>query len=409
MEVDWRKYQLNRYISDSKRALQRLEAGQTDQSFLNFSFNLLTSGLTSIPEYQLVDANLNAAMARLAEALHPYILNQGQWAQLTLVWSQIVADQDSLRDLSTRAELVKQLAITHNNQGQAKEAQYLYDQLVNWPDFKHLPPIQQAEILHQTGLCYLRQGVYPQAENFLVASVTLSNTHALWDIKGFALSQLGNIAMFRGDFRQAEAYYGESTLSFEVGGEENNLACVAYQSLGRFFVLAKQFTKAIPLLEKGLVIRRRRQEQNGIANNAVNLALAYLGVGRLNEAEELLDEAFPICKELHDQRGIALCHLAFGRLEKKRGSRTMAILQYRQALETLDVYPMPPLELQILSELLPYLLRTGQIRIFLVALIRLLQNLRQQELGMVAIWRLLKLQIRNLVPELLNHRLHNGN
>lgn len=237
--------------------------------------------------------------------------------------------------------------------------------------------------------------MYARAERFLADCLTLSEGHRHLEIKGYTLSQLGNIAMFRGDFRQARAYYHESLAAFEADGEEDDLACVAYQSLGRFLVLEQDFVSAIPLLEKGLVIRRRRQEQEGIANNAINLALAYLGCDRLEEAEPLLDEALAISKELYDQRAIVLCHLAFGRLAGKRGDRAGAILQYRQALEILAQMPMPPLELQVLAELLPQLLRAGQMQALLFALARLFKNLHQQRLGLLAIWRLLKRRIEN--------------
>ena len=122
--------------------------------------------------------------------------------------------------------------------------------------------------------------------------------------------------------KKARRNYEESLTIFEDNDESDGLACIAYQSLGRLLVLQRQFTEAIPFLERGLAIRRGWHEQEGTATNAVYLALACLGCDRLDEVEPLLNEALHTCKDLNYLRGIALCHFAFGLLEAKRGDHS---------------------------------------------------------------------------------------
>jgi len=210
--------------------------------------------------------------------------------------------------------------------------------------------------------------------------------------------------LFTGDWKKAHSCYQQSLDAFEADGESDNLACVAYQSLGRLFVLQRQFSQAIPLLERGIAIRRHRQEQKGIAENAIHLATAYLECNKLREAEALLNEAMQICREIDDRMSMALCHSMFGSLEAKMGNMEGAIVQWQQALDLLRAAPMPSIELQILAMLLPQLLRTGRIRELLLASGRALSAFYRQKLSPLAIVRLIVLNAPGIIGTSLNRK-----
>lgn len=400
MEIDWVRHQLDRYSSDGERALRRLMDNEVSDFFLDRSFNLLTTYL-SIPRHIQINNRLDELMTRLAQTIYAHVQPRGYWDEISFWWPKVAMIAKQLPDAAVAAEIIKQLATVKNEQGEVREAQHLYEQLTNSPDFSLLSSFKQANILHQIGVCYLRQGNYTKAKEALTRCLTISNEHNHLELKAHALNQLGNMAMFRGDLNRARRYYEKSLATFEADGESDNLACVAYQSLGRLFVLQRNFSEAIPFLERGLAIRRRRQEQEGIADNAIHLAIAYLECGRLYDGESLLNEALQACRKLSDRRCIALCYWAFGRFEVKRGDNNAAITQWQQALDVLSTVPMPPIELPVLAVLLPQLLRAGRIRECLIALARLLSSLRQQELGPIAIWRLAMLNARRMMGELL--------
>jgi tetratricopeptide (TPR) repeat protein len=400
VEIDWVKHQLDHYSSDGEHALRRLLKSEVGDFFLERSFNLLTSYL-SIPTHITLNHRSTEIMTRLAQTLHPHMASRGYWSEISFWWSKVAMIAEQLPDAAIKAQIVKQLAITKNDQGEAKEAQHLYEQLTAWPEFDLLSHYLQADILHQVGVCYLRQGSYKQAKEALTRCLAVSDEYNHLELKAYALNQLGNIFMLQGSFGKARRCYEESLATFEANGESDNLACVAYQSLGRLLVLQRHFAEAISLLEQGLAIRRRRREQGGTANNAIHLATAYLGLDRLHDAESLLNEALQTCRDLNDRRGMALCYLAFGHLEAKRGENNAAIAQWQQALDVLSIVPMPSIELEVLAALLPQLLRAGRIRETLLALVRLLSNFRQQGLGPIAVGRLVILNAHRTMEELL--------
>lgn len=138
-----------------------------------------------------------------------------------------------------------------------------------------------------------------------------------------------------------------------------------------------------------MTIRRRRGERIGSAYAAAYLAASYLGRDKLTEAEALLNEAMSDCAALADRRGMAHCHFYFGHLEERRGNRTAALEQWRRAQELAATIPIPALELQTLIALLRDYTNAGQVGNVWTTSIRLLRNLRQQQLGPMAAWRLL--------------------
>lgn len=393
MEINWQQYQLERYRCDGEQMLQRLAAGNASDFLFECALNLLANYL-SVSEFSDPNPLLDEAMVKLANALYPDVWPRGYWQQFSVWWPQLAHIAKHFPDLTLKVKIVHQLCIIKNNLGEGKKALELCESLVNSAEFPLVSSFEQASILHQFGLFHLRQGNYTEATQALTRSLHISNAHNHWQTKGFALNQLGNVAMFKGNFKQARRYYEESLTTFEIHDGDEELACVAYQSLGRCLVLQRQFKEAIPLLEKGLTIRQRWGEVEGTATNAVHLSEAYLECGRLTEAEQLLNTAISICKDIPYLRGLALCYLGFGHLEVKRGNRDLAHTQYCQALAVLDKSPMPQIELKVLVDWIPQLLLSGRMREFLKVFMRLFSTIRRQELDTTAIWRLFMYQIK---------------
>ncbi len=418
MEVDWAQRQLASYAFDGQQIFQRLVKGEANQVVVERALDLLRTYL-SIPAYvqslQLVDET----MVRLAWALHIDVHPRGYWDEICLLWPHIQLVAKRLPDPAHYAEVTRHLAITKNDRGEGEAAQQLYEDLLASPHFEQITLDQQADILHQLGVCYIDQGKYVCAQQVLTRCLTLAEppsdasnirdsaadlqcriSHArcaaalVWESKAYAHNQLGNMALSHGDFATARRHYTESLRLFTGHGEAHNLACVAYQALGRLLVIQAKYAEATSLLEKNLIIRRRRSEKKGSAYAAAYLADAYLRAGRLTAAEPLLNEALAACGDLHDRRGITLCHLYFGYLEQARGHRQAALDQWQQAKELAVAVPVLSVELQVLTALWVGLLRAGRLHEWWFTMIHLYRNIRQQELGTLAAWRLLKQYLR---------------
>lgn len=415
MEVDWIQHQFEGYARDSRLILRRLQCTGEHGLLAKQALELLRTYLAIPPEITR-HPQVDQQLVELAQILYIYIQTYGFGHDICLLWPQLRRIAKALPDPTSYVQITKQLAVVKNDRGEVTEAQALYEELIQTPGFGQWLPDQQADVLHQAAVCFYRQGNYLQAQRLAAACIDLpdawddrtdfperqatpKSTYALrvhvatppvWESQAYAHHQLGNLALVQGNFAKAWCSYEQSLNLFIKHGEEDNLACVAYQSLGYLLVIRRRFADAVPLLEKNLSIRKHRGEKGGGAFAAIYLATAYLGLGRSTEAETLLNDAMAVCSDLQDWRGMALCHLYFGYLEHRyQHNRSAALAQWQQAQVVASSIPVPAIELQALAVLMTQFLSRGHLRQLKVVLIRLYANLRQQGLGPVAAGRLL--------------------
>lgn len=409
MAVDRQQAYINSYQREARNALQRFTDGERDDLFLLCAFELIRTYL-QIPRHSTNPLIADLDIVRLAQALQIHLSNCGFWRQLLSVWPQLIGLAEQLSNPVIHAELVKHFATIKDHQGDGEEANLLYRNLVRSSHFPQLPVEIQADILQQAGTTLVWRGKLAQASSLLGQVLALVARHPidrlqhnqrdrygvrsnlditpLWESKAYSLNQMGNIAMFQGKFVQAEQLYTTCLQTLNEHGEVENLACVAHQALGRLWLHWRQPEKAIPVLEKGIAIRRRRHEQTGVAINSLYLAAALLQCRELDRAERLLTEALPILRATGNQRDSALCHLYFGQLELLHGRRVAGIDQWRQALAHFQTVHTPLVEQRIFIQYSPWLLSIGEVTMFRAVTQQLYNSLRQQELGAVEFGRL---------------------
>lgn len=381
MEINWAERQLMRYQLEAQRITKRLRKGPVSNFFINRTFDLFTTYLDARQQMP-VDQSLDLDMMQLVLILYDHAQPRGESNRIVFLWPEALKIAEQLPNPTISSELIIQFSIVKNEQGDVKAAQNLYERLYNSNNFAQLSDYRKSELLLQLGVCYVRQGSYAQAREVLERCLAISTEHAFLPLKAYALNQLGNLAMFKTNFDKAQEYYESTLKTLESVSEEKDLECVAYNSLGRLLMVQRKFHQAIPILEKSHTLWQRREETGGLTKNSVYLSMAYLGCNRLDEAESLLNQALKIHKEDANQRGLALCHYAFGQLEKQRGNRNAAITQWQQALEIYKTVPTPFYELQVMTLLLPELLLTLRLRNLMTTLVRLIRNLSQQDLSL---------------------------
>jgi tetratricopeptide (TPR) repeat protein len=385
--VNWQQRQLQSYRADGERILQRLAAGNNNDFLIERAMSLLLNYL-SLPRYVTTDLQSDEIMIRLSLSLFEDFWPRGYWRLISDWWPPLIEIAQRLPDPHLKMRVITHYSLVKCNQGQVGESLKLCEPLIYSPDFSHLSSFEQAGILHHLGGWYVWLGDYQKATRLITWCFDLAEAGQHWEFKAYAFNLLGSVALFQGDFKRARTCY-EQCLALLIDHDgENNLVCIGYRSLGRLFIYQKRFAEAIPLLEKTLAIQYHWHNQEGIADNSFFLAQAYLGCGRIQEVEPLLDKALSICKNLEYALGITLCHLSFGQLEEKRGIYAQAITHYRRALVMLDTNPLLPEELRVLFHLLPLLLRRGRLWTFAATLPRLWRNVNRQRLGPKAIWRL---------------------
>jgi len=287
VEIDWAQRQFDGYVSDGQRTFRNLVKGDASPFVVERALDLLRTYL-NIPVYVHPPQKADETIVRLTWALHTGVHIRGYWDEICILWPKIQVIARSLPDPAHYAEVTRHLAITKNDRGEGKAAQQLYEELLASTHFEQITHDQQADILHQLGVCYVDQGAYACAQQVLTRCLAVVEVASdasnmrdnaadiecriskarcaaalVWESKAYAHNQLGHIAVWQGEFTAAGRHYTESLRLFTEHGETHNLACVAYQALGHLLVMQGNYAEAKPLLEKNLVIRRRRAEKRG--------------------------------------------------------------------------------------------------------------------------------------------------
>jgi Tfp pilus assembly protein PilF len=407
MEVRWRQRQWAGYARDAQAALARASVAQQDPTFCKAVLDLLRTYVES-PRPEEMPAAVDEAIARLAIGMYHRLHFMGHWQQMAYLWRHLAAFARQLPDATFFAELIKQQALIVSSLGRTQESQRLYQTLVQDAAFARLPIRMQADMLVNVGTSALWTGDLRRAERLLHQTLALTEPDTstarqpfdsnsvlniatfaaqLWESRAYAFNQLGCLAMFRGQFDQAERYYRSCLAIFLQQGEAENLACVAYQALGRLWLYAGRTAEAIPILEQGLAIRRRWLEQEGIATNEVYLGAAYLATGNLRRAEASLQEALRVAQTVQSATIQILAHLYFGQLALCRLQPAATAIHWQQALALLRTTDLPLIEQRVLLGYLPWLWR-HQWRLAWQATRQLAYSAWRQRLGPQVLWRL---------------------
>lgn len=352
MSRPWIAHQQRRYIENADFLRKRLQDEKSDSS-LESCLRLLSSSIDFAfdrPE----SSQLEMAILSLAQAVYYYAQPRGEWDAIVSIWPQVIEISEKLGDHELRAEFRVHLATLYNLQGRTELAEALYQSIISSPEFGALSDSQRANVLFQSGVHYVHRGEFDHAAYSLKLCLKVpqsSTNHAglvisddasrrkkpsVWSLHAYALNQLGNWARANGRSGEAIQYYQESLAIFEQNGEADGLACISYQSIGRLYFEDGRYEAAIPILERGLAIRRGWGELEGIGTNSVYLAMAYTSSNQLQQAETLLNDAMRIFLELNYTRGKALCYLGFGHLEEYRGHVGAAVEQWKLGLATFE-------------------------------------------------------------------------
>ena len=269
----------------------------------------------------------------------------------------------------------------------------------------------KADVLHQFGTGLVSQGKLQEGVQILKRCLELVDQYPansglrnnndqfglrsayeqtpLWETKAYTLNQLGLAAMYQGQFDLAKRRFDSCQEIFIAHHEEDNLACVAYQSMGQLLLYRGQAVQAIPLLSRGLNIRRRRRDQEGVAINALYLAAAYLASHQTENVEDLLNNALSIFRALGNHRSTGICYIYFGQYEFVCGNVESAFTQWQQALTSFATTPPPLIELRALIRYMPWMILHGRWQLVRQSVRQLILSKQQQELSIGMVIRLL--------------------
>jgi predicted ATPase len=145
------------------------------------------------------------------------------------------------------------------------------------------------------------------------------------------LLTLGNLALYQGDFEEAQLRYQSSFEIRERLGDPDTLAA-AQHCLAHVQQLQENFAAAKPLYEKCIELRRAANKPEALAGSLNNLANVEQELGNFEAAASLHQEALAIRRTSGSVQGVAQTLQNLGSLYEARGQVDLALENYRESL-----------------------------------------------------------------------------
>jgi non-specific serine/threonine protein kinase/serine/threonine-protein kinase len=201
-------------------------------------------------------------------------------------------------------------------------------------------PALQARIMSTLGTVYQRLGLYDPARDLLDEALRIRRLppDGRVDEAGIAesLQGLGDVALARGDFAQADsAYRAALEIRQRVLGPENRDVATTLSSLAKVRWRQGRTAEAESLFVKVLALdaRVRSPEDPRTLSDVSNLAVAYWSQGRFAEAEPLFRRTLEIQERVlgPDHPDVAGAHLNLGSVYWKEGKYAEALAEQEKA------------------------------------------------------------------------------
>ncbi len=186
-------------------------------------------------------------------------------------------------------------------------------------------------------------GRFDEAEKHYDAALAVARAIDARRLVGVVFSQLGNLALRRGDLAEARRRYTEALATFRGLGEPQSEA-LAWHHLGVVAQEAKNWDEAERCCRESLRLTESYNDLPGVARTYNLLALVAEGAGRPADAERWylreieIDEKLANPKELAmDYSNLAYLYLSQGRLDEAGRYARRAV----EIKETLDLSSEP--------------------------------------------------------------------
>jgi predicted ATPase/class 3 adenylate cyclase/Tfp pilus assembly protein PilF len=191
--------------------------------------------------------------------------------------------------------------------------------------------ITRGKALQAAGVLAIYQGDYEQAQKFHENSLTLYRE--LGDKLGIAnsLNSLGNVAWHYGNFENARKLYEESLTYSRELGDKCGIA-ISLNNLGIYAINRGDYEQAHKFYEESLIIRRKLGDRHDIAYSLNNLGFVAYNQGKNEQAWKFCQESLVLNRELGDKYGIALSFNNLGLVLYNQGDYEQARRFFEETL-----------------------------------------------------------------------------
>jgi tetratricopeptide (TPR) repeat protein len=190
---------------------------------------------------------------------------------------------------------------------------------------------KQAHALNCLGTIAQRRGDPKETERLYAKASKLAEESGETRLLGMIEQNRGVLANTRGDFDSAAAFYSKSLIAFEKTGDSEPMSWIL-NNLGILHTKIQNFAEARTFLERGLTIATSRHD--AVVENVIilNLAEAWVGLGRLDLADEMCAKALEQAQRRADHLTAAGALKVRAATERQRGALDKSIATLRIAL-----------------------------------------------------------------------------
>ena len=189
----------------------------------------------------------------------------------------------------------------------------------------------QAHALNCLGTISQRRCEHKETERLYAEASELAVKAGEARLLGMIEQNRGVLASMRGDYGKAAVFYSNSLNAFETAGDREPMSWVL-NNLGILHTKVHNYGEALDHLQRGLGIAVGRDDT--VVKNVItlNLAEAWMGLGRLDKADELSADALDQAQRRGDHLSAAGALRVRAAIERQRGALDKSIATLRIAI-----------------------------------------------------------------------------
>ncbi|MEV4623473.1 DUF4062 domain-containing protein [Asanoa sp. NPDC049573] len=187
-----------------------------------------------------------------------------------------------------------------------------------------MPPLLQANVLFGDGAISFLSGDPVLAREKLERALPKLRQYDDGDVTARAAGMLGQLALDRGDYDEAQALLGETREIGERLGEEW-MAALYYTRLGLVPFNHGDYAGAAEQFTDGLRVARKTEDHLGEVVALYSLAVTSISAGDLDGAEDRLQAGLRVSASARDEAGAALYLRALADLAARRGNAERSV------------------------------------------------------------------------------------
>ena len=205
-------------------------------------------------------------------------------------------------DRASAVRIAAGLTAFWNIHGYLVEGRGVFEAVLALDGDAPLLAVQQCQ--NGLGIMLAELGEFEAAEDAFAKALELARELGDPVRVGTTLSNLGNLAQFRGDFPEARRLITAAVDSYAGTGSERNRA-IATSNLGIVEFRDGDLAEADRVFRAALALAREIHERREEAAALRWLARVQLDLGAVDEARALLEDSIPATDEVGDRHGIA--------------------------------------------------------------------------------------------------------